>query len=521
MAFVLRKEDFRLGALSKLLIIFLLYSALSFYFSLNADASLYPALRFLTALFLTLALIFYLKDIETLVKALVVIFVLAGIHAGIGILQQIIPSLLYQPNRLSFASTSLFGNPNFFSGYLAIHIPIGMYLIFQSRDTTFKILFGGLLLMILVALGFSGSPGGQLVAGVQVLGMIVYYLAKQESRQIKFISYGLLLTLGIYIGLVQILNQYPGSEEMTASLIRRPWVWEHMENRFMYWTGAWTLFKENWLLGTGLWTFKELYPQTGLKYTPPHVHNMYLQTATETGLIGFSLLLACLSVLGLTIIRIFKNGKTKLLELNIYIAFSLFGFLLHNFIEYNWLGSNFIYFFVFLVISVELISRDTQDNKQSSSMPGLKGVWPKAVTLTLALGALTVLQYYRYDRIVSHDVLMSQTVEEVLSNAERAKDICSRCGRPHYLSGIIYLEQFHLSKNDQDLIQAEKEFEEAIERNPLGLGTYLKLAQIKSLQSNFEEAKSFYERAMDDSRYRLSALAELENIEKIKADQGL
>ena len=70
MVFVRRneKEGCGAGILSASLILLLLYSALSFYFSLNADLSLYPALRSLIALFLTLALIFYLKDIETLKK---------------------------------------------------------------------------------------------------------------------------------------------------------------------------------------------------------------------------------------------------------------------------------------------------------------------------------------------------------------------------------------------------------------------------------------------------------------------
>ena len=82
MTFVLRKDEERaghgVGILSVTLIVFLLFSATSFYFSLNADLSLYPALKVFNALLLAIALVYFLKDIETLRKAFLIIFILAG-----------------------------------------------------------------------------------------------------------------------------------------------------------------------------------------------------------------------------------------------------------------------------------------------------------------------------------------------------------------------------------------------------------------------------------------------------------
>ena len=122
------KETQKVGILPVTLILFLLYSALSFYFSLNVDLSLFPALRMLSALFLTLTLIYNLNDIKILKKVIFIIFIFGGIHAGIGILQQLIPSLMLKPKLFSSASTSLFISPNFFAAYLLIHIPFGFYL---------------------------------------------------------------------------------------------------------------------------------------------------------------------------------------------------------------------------------------------------------------------------------------------------------------------------------------------------------------------------------------------------------
>lgn len=510
-------DGVRVSALSVTLIIFLLYSAMSFYWSVNADLTGYPALKNLSALFLAIALVYFFKDIEMLKKAFLIIFILAGIHATFGVLQQFIPSLLHQPNRFNSASTSLFFNPNFFSGYLAIYIPIGFYLTVHQQSKYWKIVFAGILGAIYVAIGFSGSPGGQLIAILQVLGLTIFLLKKKDFHHLKILGGGLILALLVYIGLIAILNQSPSSDAIATggSLIRRPWVWEHMENRFMYWTGAWEIFKENWLFGTGLWTFMELYPQTGFQYFPPHAHNMYIQTAVETGLIGFVLLMICLAVLYLTFVRIFKKGNTEGKNISFYIAVSLSGFLLHNLIEYNWLISNFIYYFVFFVISIEVINRETLErNDEDLLSQKLKSQWHKGLIILIILGAFTNFQYYRYQHIVDHDIPFSRNVEEMSANATRAKGICSRCGKPHYLSGLIYFEAFHQSKNNQYLVQAENAFNDALQRNPHGLGAYLFLGNIKSLQGKEVEARKFYKRAMKDSRYKLSAMEKIKNLEK-------
>ncbi|MBT3185026.1 MAG: O-antigen ligase family protein [Nitrospina sp.] len=522
MTFVLRKDEERaghgVGILSVTLIVFLLFSATSFYFSLNADLSLYPALKVFNALLLAIALVYFLKDIETLRKAFLIIFILAGIHAGFGILQQFVPSLLYQPNKFGSTSTSFFSNPNYFSGYLVIHIPIGFYLLAHCRSSIWRMTLGGIWTMVWAAIGFSGSPGGQLLAAFMVLGMAVYLLKKKNYRDLKILGWCLIFALLVYIGLVSLLGHgsEPGSATTSGSMVRRPWVWAHMENRLIYWTGAWSIFKEHWLLGSGLWTFVELYSQTGLKYNPPHAHNMYLQTATETGLVGFGLLMACLTALGATLVRVFKRGSPDVAGINFYIALSLSGFLLHNLIEYNWLISDFIYLFVFLVISVEVLNRETQGQEKWTLMSGAKEFWPKAVSIIIVLGAFTIWQYYSYHRLISHGISSSQTVDELFANIERAKKLCHQCGRPHYLSGTLHLAAFRQSGDLQNLSQAENDFNEVARRNPYGMATYLMLGEIKSLQGNFSEARKYYKKSIKDPRSRNAALTGLKNLEKSK-----
>jgi putative inorganic carbon (hco3(-)) transporter len=262
-------EDISWGLLPITLLAFLLYSAISFYFSFNADMSMYPTFKIIGSLFLTLALLYFLKDIERLKKALLLIFILAGTHAFFGILQQFVPSLLHRHNIFNSTSTSVFTNPNFFSGYLVIHIPLGFYLMSHCNSNIRKIALAALWIMVWVALGFSGSPGGQLLAILQVVALTTYLWLKKDLRNVILLGWSLVIALLIYFVIIKffIANPRIGDEVIQDAFIRRPWVWEHLENRFMYWTGAWSIFKEHGLLGSGLWTFVELYPQTGLKYT--------------------------------------------------------------------------------------------------------------------------------------------------------------------------------------------------------------------------------------------------------------
>lgn len=518
--FIFKKEGFGLSnGLSGLIItlmLFLFYSVISFYTSSNADLSIYPAIKLLGALFLTLALLEFIKNIELLKKILLLVFVFSGVHASIGILQQFVPTLLHQPDKFSSASTSFFQNPNFYSGYLVIHLPIGFYFIAQAKNNLVKALFISIWLTIWVALGFSASPGGQVVAGIQMFGLAAYFLKNKEISKLKYLTWTIIFSLAAYIGVVTILgsiNQV-GSETLQNTLVRRPLVWNHMENRLMYWSGAWSIFKDNWILGSGLWTFLELYPQTGLKYTPPHAHNMYLQTAAETGLIGFVLLMASLTTMFFKFIHIFKKASFEVADLTFYIGLSLSGFLIHNLIEYNWLISNYIYLFVFLAISIEVLSREIEGEKRVIFYPKEKGIFSNCVILIMIFGMVTVIQYYHYDKLISHKNLFGSTFEEMSRKTQQASNLCDRCGKPHYLMGVVNWQIFNQAQEITFLDQAEKEFRKALEKSPNGLKPFLYLGDIKNFQGDFDSARKYYEKAMVDSRFKKSASSNLKAMEK-------
>jgi O-antigen ligase len=522
MAFFLckEKEDIGVSVLSTSLIIFLLYSAFTFYLSFNADLSIYPVLKIINALLLSIALIYFLKDIEVLNKTLLMVFAFGGIIATTGILEQFFPFLFPMNWTMIYHAKSIFTNPNLFSGYLIIHIPIGVYLFFRASNSFSKVLTGLAWILILVSVGFSKSQGGQLIAGLQIISIIIFFLATNKPHQARLVGIGVIISVSIYWGLLKLILE-PGLiasmgevEVVKQAVVIKEWANRSVGSRLMYWTGAWRIFTDHWLTGSGLWTFVELYPQTGLSRLPAHAHSMYLQTAAETGLIGFGFLIACLTALCSVLVRIFKRGSAEVVEMNFFIAASLIGFLVNNIIEYNWLTANFIYYFVFLVISVEVLNRETKGYKRWVLIFDNKGLWVKVVPIIMILGAFVIVQYYSYQRIISHDVPMSTTMEEMFANTTEAKKICNRCGSPYYLSGIAHLEMYRLSQVRQNLTLAEQDFNEVLHRSPYSFGTYLMLAKVKSLQGKFSEAKEYYLKSMKDAKYILPAVEGIRRIVK-------
>lgn len=107
--------------------------------------------------------------------------------------------------------------------------------------------------------------------------------------------------------------------------------------RFFLWQGAWQLFLQHPILGTGAYTYSDLYQTVRIDPSGPglYAHNDYLQILAETGLIGLGLLLALLALCLYFVYRSLRAlwaqqhaGHAVLLALNLWMlaAFVQAGF---------------------------------------------------------------------------------------------------------------------------------------------------------------------------------------------------
>lgn len=510
------------------LFLFLIWSAGTFYYSVNPDFTIFAAMKCLGALALGLGLFLYLENIKQLNHIWLVSFVFAGIHATLGIIERFYTVFLFGDIIYVQHSSSLFVNDNFYSSYLILNIPVGVYLYFNYSSAFKKYLIGLGWIFSLVSLGLSGSQAAQLIAGMQITATILYFLKHKEPERAKLVGLATLVAFLIFFILVQLIpvgNAFWPKPEVSVPEVEGAWLFNHVEVRLRFWLGAWRIFCEHWLLGSGLGTYSSLYPFTGLleiyetgvtSKIPPHAHNLYLQTAAETGSIGLGLFL-------ISLIFLFKESKKLLIkrerkhhDFTFYLSLSVSGFLIHNISENNWLNSLFVYYFVFIVLSMGLLYRVNSNQINNKSVSLEKIYLLPTVSFVLLFIGLTLSNYYKYNQIMFYKLPFTQNQVDIEHEIRNTKLICSRCGWPYFLSGIVKLKEYTRIKNMGLLDEAQNEFSEALIRNPYRPKINMLQGDIYTLQGQKEDAKQSYKAAMKHPWYFLSALNKIKNIDKEK-----
>ncbi len=514
----------QIGKPEVFLFLYLVWAAGTFYFSVNPDLTSYGSMKSLAALSFGLGLILYLKNIDRLNDIWLLSFIFAGIHGAAGIIEQFFP-IVSDLELLINGSRSLFTHPNFYSGYLTIHVPIGVYLFFHTTDEFQKNLIAIGWICILIALGFSGSMAGQLIAGLQLIAVILFFWKNQKPGEIKLVAFGVVTAFIIYLAINNlILDVDPFFEikNLDNQKVASNLYSVHVDNRLVYWMAAWDIFVDHWLIGSGLLTFTELYPFTGYLETyshallPPHAHSLYIQIASETGLIGFTLLMASILIAFKKCITKLKiiNGETR--DLIFFILLSLSGFLIHGISEYNWLISLYIYYFVLQILSLGVLLRVDlgEDSKNSGNLQS-RILFSTSVISIIIIG-IALLKYYQYNQIIIDKVPKTQSLAEMEQQLNQAKKLCERCGVPYYLSGFANLDEANKLQSSNLIDKAQQAFDGVVKRNPYNSKVYMTQGDLFLFQRKNKEAKYSYQMAMRDSRYKEIAQKKLDNLQKAK-----
>jgi hypothetical protein len=518
-----------------LLFLFLVWSAGTFYYSVNSDLSLFPVMKSLGGIAFGLGLFLYLKSRIQLNQIWLLSFVFSGIHAGSGIIQKFFPFFMPEISLPFLNAQSTFVSPNFYSCYLLIHVPIGLYLYFEENRNFIKILTGISWISILVALGFSNSLAAQLIAGMQLLSIVIYFGVLKNYKIVKIVSCASMMAIIIYWGLYQLVGDIKqvsfSTPNQTSSFTHNvelvSWYDEHVLSRMVYMWGGWKIFMEHWLTGSGLWTYRELYPFTGLLEAypnhrlfilePQHAHSFYFQTAGETGIIGIILLGGNIFYLLWNNIKKLVRERSNSIDIQFFLLISVFGFLIHNIAEYNWLNSHFVYYYTLLIVSLGFLERERILEGQKKLIPVKNLFLVTTILVSIIIIGWSAINYKNYNEIIFGKILASQSYVEIKKVLTRAKKICERCGMPHYLLGIAHIEEARKVKKFDNLKlvkKAEREFSEVLVRNPYSSSTYLAHGDVSSLLGRKKKAIESYQMAMRDLKYKELAFQRIENLTK-------
>jgi len=513
-------ERYPLSLISFSLILFLGWAVLGHFYTVDQDNSMTAILQHLGGAILLLGLSLNIKEEEYLQRFLWVALICAGLMSVIAIVQQFNVYSAIIPKAYRNMSTGFYGHRNVLATYLLLHFPLAIYFYVSSQTRNKKIIFGILSILIVLALIFSRSRGGQLVLGIQLLGMLIYFVRKKDHAKMKDLIVGGALTTVLYFGLLFLVkvsavdHVYETPPSIANVFTGELNAWHNLAHRLFYWETGWGIFKDYWLTGTGPWTYELLFPvYLGKEYgglfgimgggyvLPPHAHNILIQIATDTGVIGLGLFMAFLIAVYSRGIYLLRNAPPETRNFVFFLILSVTGFMIHNQIEYNWIQISFIYPFIFLVFAMDFLDRKYSLKK--SSLGKVNSVIHNGVlTAFILVGTLSTMNYYKYQALIYEKIIPGTGVANLSMLTNEAKTYCPRCGWPGLEMTKNLISQYRLTPNPIILASAETELKKVALLTPFNLRQFIYLAEIQSFQENWDEAKKLYVQAFKNKKMK-------------------
>jgi O-antigen ligase len=229
-----------------------------------------------------------------------------------------------------------FVNHNHYAGLMEILLPIPLVFAFTRYGSNLRKALAGFAALLMAGTIFlSGSRGGMLAFAVQITFFAAVLLRQRKSGR-------MVLTLGIFLVLAIGLLAWLGGGELTERIASI-----HAETR-MELSGAMRvsidrdavrMFEHKPILGWGLGTFAEVYPQFRSFYTNffiDRAHNDYLQLLVETGAVGFAIMLWFLITTYRGAIKKLKNWTVDTNgAVGLASILGVTGILVHSFLDFN------------------------------------------------------------------------------------------------------------------------------------------------------------------------------------------
>ncbi len=272
--------------------------------------------------------------------------VFAFLVAGFGILQHLtFNGKLYWFREMRYGGIPFgpYVNRNHFAGFVELAIPISLVpLVLGKVRRERRFVIAVFALIPLGAMLFSASRGGIVSLAVEILLLLsVIFLQRAGSKHLLTgaLVIAAALSLVSWLGVKQVLSRFGSLQSMEVKEAKRA----SMRH------GAWRIFLDHPILGTGLGTTQLVYPPYESLYDGKvvnHIHNDYLEALAETGLLGALCCAAFIGVLLLAGLRSLQEPK-----LSSPSAFRLAGLigccglLVHSLVDFNLHIPGNLYFF--------------------------------------------------------------------------------------------------------------------------------------------------------------------------------
>lgn len=268
-------------------------------------------------------------------------FVWFGMGLGLvvsvfGILQHLtFNGKLYWVRELTYGGIPFgpYVNRNHFAGLMEVLIPLALVPLVLGKVRRERLVVVALCaIMPVTALFLSASRGGIVSLFVQ-FALLIFLLLRRRglAKRLLAVSAVLLAALMIvtWLGIGRILQRFSSLQTLEVTEGKRAAMRR----------GAWHMFLDHPVAGTGLGTFQIVYPPYETLYDAKvvnHAHNDYLEALAETGVLGG---LCCAWFLGVLLLKSFPLFRQSdfsfpaALQLSGIVACA--GFLVHALVDFN------------------------------------------------------------------------------------------------------------------------------------------------------------------------------------------
>lgn len=408
--------------------------------------------------------------------------------------------------------------PNHFAGFLEMVLPLGIAYLFAGRyNYTFKVFLGYACLVIMAGLAVTMSRGGWLASGISLLLLFSLFLRKRQYRIPALVALAIFAVAAsvIYQRSDKLQDRIQNMNEggSTAFVSARPAIWK----------AAWNMFKDHQLWGVGPGHFDYQFPQyrpESIQVRPGWVHNDYLNTLVDWGLVGASVvgLGLFMAVVGVVQSRKYVEraskdiGSTRNSNRAAFVLGAIgsgCALAIHSFFDFNLhIPANAIIATTILALAASHL-RFASGRYWLSSWPGSQLVYSVLlIGLASFLGRSALLTAQEQIPLLEANSLPEASMEQIAA-MQRAAEVEPNNFKTLYNIGeALRARGSSVEENAEANLEAAIEwFQAAADRYPIWAFNYVGIGMALDHLGRFDEATPYFERAvqLDPNQHQVVA----------------
>ncbi|MCL5097909.1 MAG: O-antigen ligase family protein [Candidatus Omnitrophica bacterium] len=423
---------------------------------------------------------------------------------------------MVKPDQYFKRASGTYICPNHLAGFLEMVLPLGLAYLFLGRmGHVTKVLLGYASLMIAAGIAVTISRGGWAATG---LSLIVFFGILVRYRRFRIPALIFLVVLGT-AGSIFMSQARQSQKRFNELLTTGP-----TENsRYRLWKPAIEIWKENIWTGAGPahfdYRFRQYRP-VDVQARPERVHNDYLNTLTDWGLIGAGLVAAALVLVYWGVFKSWKyvrhrgndlgTRQSNKAALVLGGGVGLLAILLHSFVDFNMhIPAN-------AILAITIMALLSNHLRFASDRYWVAGGWIKRSLATLCgLAAIVYLAHEGYFRARERYWLERASQEPVYSRARLDDLLKAFTMEPNNSSNAYEIGEFarvcSWDGGEGYLLLADMArqwFNRAIQLNKYDAYSYLRCGMCLDWMGRQAEADTYFARAnqLDPNGYYMVAL---------------